>query len=498
MKKSITIKLFLLTAILLSVFSLFTLIFQLVFFEKFYISARMKHISENTSEFISNYNACKDVNEAVANLVDRFELKNDAALILFDKEMNPVHISEKENSINLIDKRKLIDELQHSIIYDNSRLSDETTLVLALSPSDDGTGGDDITYYINIFPVNDNEIAFVCYTHKEMSEAVDAIHALYKYFIAASAAIILILSVLYARLIARPLVKLNQSASRIAEMDFSNRIEVKGDDEIGRLGATLRFLAQNLNKALCELKEANSMLQNDMDKEKQLNKMHKDFIATVSHELKTPLALIKGYAQAFRDHIVREDSADYYSEVILDETGKMSDLIAKMLVLTELESDYVKIKEDIFCISALADNLVTKFTPLAAAKNIGISSRLSGTQLICADRIKMEQVIENLLTNAIKHTPDGGSITIRAEICATEIMMSIENTGSHIPEEEIENIWDMFYRGKQNGRQDGSGLGLAIVKKVFELHSIRYGVRNTGSGVCFFFMLERFLSNSIQ
>lgn len=154
-----------------------------------------------------------------------------------------------------------------------------------------------------------------------MSEAEDAIYVLYKYFIAASAAVILILSVLYARLIARPLVKLNQSASRIAEMDFSKRIEIKGDDEIGRLGATLCFLSQNLNTALGDLKEANSKLQNDIDKEKQLNKMRKDFIATVSHELKTPLALIKGYAQAFRDHIVREDSADYYSEVILDETG---------------------------------------------------------------------------------------------------------------------------------------------------------------------------------
>jgi signal transduction histidine kinase len=498
MKKSITIKLFLLTAILLSVFLLFTMIFQLVFFEKFYIKARMIHISENTLEFISNYNACKDVNEAVSNLVDRFELKNDAALILFDKEMNPVHISENENSINLINKRKLIDELKNKIIFENNGLSDETNFVLAFSPSDDGIRGDDITYYINIFSVNDNEIAFVCYTHKEMSEAEDAIYALYQYFIAASAAVILILSVFYARLIARPLVKLNQSASRISEMDFTKRIEIKGDDEIGRLGATLCFLSHNLNTALCDLKEANSMLQNDIDKEKQLNKMHKDFIATISHELKTPLALIKGYAQAFHDHIVREDSTDYYSEVILDETGKMSDLITRMLVLTELESEYVRINEDKFCISALADYVVTKFTPLAAVKKICISNKLSGTQLICADRKKMEQVIENLLTNAIKHTPEGGTISIWAESHAVEMIFNIENTGSHIPGEEIDSIWDMFYRGKQNSRKDGSGLGLAIAKKVFELHNMKYGVRNTESGVCFFFMLERFYSTPIN
>ncbi len=498
MKKSITIKLFVLTAILLSVFLLFMMIFQLVFFEKFFMEARKKHISGNMSKFISNYNAFKDNKEAVSDLVDRFELKNDAALILFDKEMNPVHISNKENSINLINKSKLIDELHNNIVFENYSLSGETTLVLAFSPSDDGAGGDNITYYINIFSVNDNEIAFVCYTHKEMSEAEDAIYVLYKYFIAASAAVILILSVLYARLIARPLVKLNQSASRIAEMDFSKRIEIKGDDEIGRLGATLCFLSQNLNTALGDLKEANSKLQNDIDKEKQLNKMRKDFIATVSHELKTPLALIKGYAQAFRDHIVREDSADYYSEVILDETGKMSDLITRMLVLTELESDYVKISEDKFCIYALTDYMVTKFTPIAAAKNIGISNRLSGTQLICADRIKIEQVIENLLTNAIKHTPEGGTISIWAESYAVEMIFNIENTGSHIPGEEIDSIWDMFYRGKQSGRKDGSGLGLAIVKKVFELHNIKYGVRNTESGVCFFFILERFYSTPIK
>lgn len=492
MKKSITIKLFLLTAILLSVFLLFTMIFQLAFFEKFYVNARMKHIGENILEFISNYNASKNDNEAASNLVDRFELTNDAALILFDKEMNPVHIAENENSVNLIDKRKLIDELKNNIKYETNNLSDETSLVLVLSPSEDGSGGDDITYYINIFSVNDNEIAFVCFTHKEMTEAEDAIYALYNYFIAASAAVILILSVIYARLIVRPLVKLNQSATRISKMDFSKRIEIKGDDEIGRLGTTLNFLSQNLNVALCGLKEANAKLQNDVGKEKQLAKMRKDFVATVSHELKTPLALIKGYAQAFRDHIVREDSKDYYSGVILDETEKMSDLITRMLVLTELESECTKINEDKLCISTLTDSMVTKFSPLAADRNIEISNRLSGTQLICADRIKIEQVIENLLTNAIKHTPKGGTISIWAENDADDMTFHIENTGSHIPGEEIDSIWDMFYRGKQNGRKDGSGIGLAIVKKVFELHNIKYGVRNTETGVCFFFTLERF------
>jgi signal transduction histidine kinase len=119
-----------------------------------------------------------------------------------------------------------------------------------------------------------------------------------------------------------------------------------------------------------------------------------------------------------------------------------------------------------------------------------IEPRLSATLLVCADRMKIEQVIDNLLTNAIKHTPERGTISILAENNAGKIIYSIENTGSHIPEEEIDSIWDMFYRGRQNGRKDGSGLGLAIVKKVFELHNIKHGVRSTETGVCFFFTLE--------
>lgn len=490
MKKSITAKLFLLTAILLSLFLLFTLLYQLAFFEKFYIKARENNIGESMAEFIEAYQTCRNDKNAVADLIERFEQKNDAALILFDRDMNPILFSQDESNINLIDKEALIDKLQNFSVVDKGGSANDP-FSITLSEHDEGSGDTYLTYYISAFPVDGNETAYVLYTQKEMTEAKDATLALYKYFIGASIVVILLLSVFYARLITRPLVKLNKAAARMSDLDFTQEIQIKSDDEIGRLGTTLNFLSQNLRTALHNLEEANVKLQSDVDKEKQLNKMRKDFIATVSHELKTPLALIKGYAQAFKDHIVTEDSTDYYSEVILDETDKMSELITRMLELTELESDYVKINEDKFCICALTDHMVTKFTPLAAARNVKIRSGLSGTLLVCADRIKIEQVIENLLTNAIKHTPEGGTISIGAENDAGKIIYSIENTGSHIPEEEIGSIWDMFYRGKQNGRKDGSGLGLAIVKKIFELQGIKYGVRNTETGVCFFFTLER-------
>lgn len=277
----------------------------------------------------------------------------------------------------------------------------------------------------------------------------------------------------------------------MVELHFTQKIETKGADEIGKLGETLNLLSQKLNNALCELKEANARLQSDIDKEKQLTKMRKDFIATVSHELKTPLALIKGYAQAFRDRIVEEDMADYYSEVILDESDKMSELIVKMLELTELESDYVTVNSDKFNIADLTALMVRKFLPLSSVKGIEVDNRISGKQLVCADRIKIEQVFENLLTNAIKHTPKGGKIFIGAKECGAELLVSIDNTGSHISEHEIDNIWDMFYRSKKKGeKKDGTGLGLAIVKKIFEHHKMTYGVRNTDNGVCFYFALK--------
>jgi two-component system sensor histidine kinase VanS len=493
MRKSITAKLFLLTAILLSIFLLFTMLFQLTFFEKFYMAAREKHINENASAFINEYKACKGDKTATIELIDRFELKNNAALILFDKKMKPVLLSENENSINLIDKKKLINNLLQNNITIKYKSEDSSNEVysLVISPHEKGTSEEYITYYINTFPVNGNETVYILYMHKEMTEVKDATYALYKYFIAASVVVILLLSSFYARLIARPLVKLNKSASKMAGLDFTQKIKTGGNDEIGKLGGTLNMLSQKLNSTLNELKETNSRLQSDIDKEKQLTKMRKDFIATVSHELKSPLALIKGYAQAFRDRIVKEDMADYYSDVILDESNKMSELIVKMLELTELESDYVTISSDKFNVTDLTALMVRKFLPLSSARGIEVDNSISGKQIVCADRIKIEQVFENLLSNAIKHTPNEGRISIWAKECGAELLVNIDNTGSHISENEIDNIWDMFYRSKKKGeRNDSTGLGLAIAKKIFELHSMKYGVRNTENGVCFYFTLK--------
>lgn len=304
-----------------------------------------------------------------------------------------------------------------------------------------------------------------------------------------------LLAVGYAILVTRPLRRLNAVASRLARLDFSARHGWKRKDEIGDLSRTFDFLADNLQRTLSELTSANEKLRRDIEQEKRLEKMRREFVAGVSHELKTPLSLIGGYAEGLRDNIGSGAKRERYAEVILEETGRMASIVGDMLDLSHLESGQYSLKREAVDVTELLAEAADRAEALSAGKSLGVKvlvPPVGRDRPAVADRFRIGQVLTNLVTNAVRHSSAGGTLELSAALRDGEWTIAVHNEGEPIPEEELSRIWVRFYRIDRARSRDagGTGIGLAIVRQILELHGSRYGVRNERDGVCFFFTLR--------
>ena len=303
------------------------------------------------------------------------------------------------------------------------------------------------------------------------------------------------------RRITRPIRELTVLSERMADLDFDAKYTGGGLDEIGQLGDHFNRMSETLEKTISELKTANNELQKNLDEKTRIDDMRREFLSNVSHELKTPLALIQGYAEGLQDCVADDpESRDYYLEVIVDEAEKMNTLVRKLLTLNQLEFGADTVEMVRFDLGELIEGKVTSTKILADQK--GASLTYEGPRSIQAwgDEFKVEEVLTNYLSNAINHVTDMESgeserrIVVRAEqITETgKIRISVFNTGSHIPEEDLDQVWDKFFKvDKARTREyGGSGVGLSIVKAIMESFHQSYGVKNAEDGVEFWFELD--------
>lgn len=340
---------------------------------------------------------------------------------------------------------------------------------------------------------NIEEIVFVNSSLQQIDEAMTIMKEYYIYVFIGALLFILILAFVYSKMISAPLVKINKSAVKMANLDFSSYCDIKSKDEIGSLSSSLNSLSKNLNITLEELKEANRKLEKDIEKEKKLETMRKEFISSASHELKTPLGIIKGFAEGIKDGIY-ENKKEHYLDVIIDETEKMNDLVLDMLELSKLESKSYKLNKEEFIIDKLFDEVIDKFKHHIQDKKISVKFDIKEKNILAyADKRSIEQVILNFFSNAIRHTEISGNINIGIRVQNMRIYMYIENSGENIPKGKIDKIWDRFYRVEESRHRQsgGTGLGLSIVKNILELHDSKYGVKNVDEGVLFYFTLPK-------
>ena len=299
----------------------------------------------------------------------------------------------------------------------------------------------------------------------------------------------LIWAVYYARRFSKPISRMNEIAVNMTNLDFSQKVEVKSKDEIGQLAESINNLSDSLCSAMNELTEKNEKLQDEIDRERKLDSMRKRFVANVSHELKTPISIISGYAEGLKLN-VNSASREEYCDTIIDESHRMNRLVISILELSRYESGQMPTKAEEFDIYELADKMLTRI--FADSSIVTLNCIKSGTRVF-ADTEQTEQVLKAYLENARSHTPDGGIVRVSEHTDGEFSVVSVHNTGSRIDEEVLPHIWESFYRGDSSHKRDESrfGLGLSIVSAIVKNNGCSCGVYNTDSGVCFWFTCKK-------
>ena len=293
--------------------------------------------------------------------------------------------------------------------------------------------------------------------------------------------------------IARPIRELTELSRRMANLDFDAKYTSGGENEIGQLGEHFNKMSETLEQTISQLKAANNELQKDIEKKIQVDEMRKEFLSNVSHELKTPLALIQGYAEGLKECVNDDqESRDFYCDVIMDEAGKMNGMVQKLLTLNQLEFGNDQVDMERFDIVPLIQGKLQSVQILAQQKEAQLSYEGPGSLHVWGDEFKVEEVLTNYLSNALNHVEGSKNIEIRAQIAGPKARISVYNTGKPIPEEDLDKIWVKFYKvDKARTREyGGSGVGLSIVKAIMDSFHQSFGVKNCEDGVEFWFELE--------
>lgn len=252
----------------------------------------------------------------------------------------------------------------------------------------------------------------------------------------------------------------------------------------------LTLLLYSRHRVIDELKIKNDELKKDIERKEQLEKMRSEFLSNVSHELKTPIALIQGYAEGLEECINDdEESKDYYLEVIVDEASKMNNIVKKLLDINNLEFGEIKFEYSEFNIVSMINNYIQSSKILTDSKNVNVKVNASDDYLVYSDEYYIEEVFGNYFTNALNHVKYSNNIDIKIEKINNKVYIKVFNTGDPIPEESIPHLFEKFYKvDKARTRQyGGSGVGLSIVKAILDNLNEDYGVNNFQDGVEFYF-----------
>ena len=494
MKYNLSKRLFTITIIILLGLMGLTLLFQIIFFESFYERKRQKDLIEEVTRFKNIYSFQLNDSAGIYNALSSFEIRTSSKIVIFDSDLTPKYVANTYNKGNAeaIDAlNSYYNELLKNTDLINEVLSTNTTKSTLFIDQSDGTKKIGVISAISLSSDND-AIVIAAAPIRPIQEAASVISEFYIYIGIGYVFVAIILSLVYSNFISKPLVKIDKVAKKMSKMDFSEKCITARDDEIGSLASTLNFLSSNLDKSLTELREKNAKLELDIEKERNLEVMRKDFIASVSHELKTPIGIIEGYAEGIKDGIVDTENAILYLETIIDESKKMGVLVSNMLELSKLESGVIKPRLEVFNINRLIKKVVNIHSLIASESSLNLVFKENTEySYVFADPFQMEQVLTNLITNALKYTPKGNDIIVSISEQTPNYIISVLNTGTSIDSSEIDKLFNKFYRvDKARSRNsNSSGLGLSIVKNLLELHNFKYSLINENNGVNFSFHL---------
>lgn len=301
-------------------------------------------------------------------------------------------------------------------------------------------------------------------------------------------ALVLAVDYFMGRFISNPVSELSRAARQMAQLDFSSPCEIHTDDEFGELSKNLNTMSQNLQQALSQLQAANGQLEKDVEQERRLLAERKELVDSLSHEMKTPLGVIRAYAEGVQDE-PDEAKRQKYSEVIIAETERMGRLISTLLDLSALENGATQLHPERFDFVEFLETVAGRLLIDVPDADFDLQYELPEQPVyVDTDKSRMEQVLDNLIVNAKRNVQPGGILKLSLKENSGMLDFSIFNQGPSIPQENLSKIWTKFYRDR-NSKYNGSGLGLAIVAQILSMQYLNYGAENKCGGVAFYFSI---------
>jgi signal transduction histidine kinase len=348
--------------------------------------------------------------------------------------------------------------------------------------------------YIDLIGILDNGyIVFMRTNYESMQESVAIANKFLAYVGMIAVVIGSVIMFYFSKRFTLPILQLTGIAKKMSDLDFDVKYDVKSQDEIGELGGCINTLSEKLETTISELKNANNELLSDLQDKIQIDEIRKDFLSNVTHELKTPIALIQGYAEGLKDNIMEDaESREFYCDVIVDEAMKMNQMVKKLLTLNHIEFGTNQINIERFDIVSLIQLVLGSVDILLKQKGVLLHFEQTESIYVWADEYMIEEVLTNYISNALNHVAGAKIIEVKLIRKEDVVRVAVFNTGDPIPEEDIDKIWIKFYKvDKARTREyGGSGIGLSIVKAIMTSLNRDCGVVNRDTGVEFWFELD--------
>ena len=488
--KSVRVKLFLSLSLIIIGIIIFLILVNNFVFGQFYLYSKrvaLKSVYQTVNDYYNN-----GEEGDLSNQLEQIAVKNNFDILIRNDQNVNVYTSNKDffsayGQMNEMTSRfntgdgEIIEESNNFVVSRIKDTKNGLTYILLASTLDNG-----YLLYVRI-PIN------------SIQESVN-ISNNFLYLMAGFAILISAVIVSYvSRKFTEPILELNSIAKKMSNLDFSHKYRTTdADDEINNLGKSINLMSEKLEKTIKQLRATNIELEKDIEEKSKLDEMRKSFISDVSHELKTPIALIQGYSEGLLENVnTDEESRKFDAEVILDETNKMDKLVKELLELMKLEYGKREFNDTIFNIVEVEKEVIRKSQMMVDEKQVEIKLETPDEINVIADDFYIEQVITNYFTNAIKHVEEvNGNKLIRIEnvvdVDKNKVRVKVFNTGQQIPEEHLNRIWNRFYKvdASRNRNKGGTGIGLAFVKAIMSNYGNSYGVINKDDGVEFYFELE--------
>lgn len=488
--KSVRIKLFATLSLVILLIIIFLILVNNFVFGQFYLYSKTKALKSVYKTVNNYYNSSQEEN--IETELEKIAIQNNFDILIKNDQNVNIYTSNKDFFSTLGQMNEMTNRFNTNI----GQVIEENSKFTIKKMKDSKTG---ISYILLSSTIDNGYLLYIRIPINSIQESVK-ISNNFLYLMAGFTILIAAVIVSYVtRKFTDPILELNDIAKKMSNLDFSHKYRITGaDDEINNLGKSINVMSEKLEKTIKQLRSTNTELEKDIEEKSKIDEMRKSFISDVSHELKTPIALIQGYSEGLLENVnTDEESRKFYAEVILDETNKMDRLVKQLLDLMKLEYGKREFNDKKFNIVELEKEVVRKSQVILEEKQVEVKLETPEEINVIADDFYIEQVVSNYLTNAVKHVKEVNKekyIKIQNQVNVEEnkVCIKVFNTGDNIPEEDLDRIWKRFYKVDESRNRDdgGSGIGLSFVKAIMQNYQKSYGVVNKENGVEFYFELE--------